>query len=294
MIRCIGLAPAVLLGKGLARLPPRFLLGLSSLLALLLWPLLARRRRIAATNLALCFPELDDGARRALLRANLRETVMGVFEALRAWYAPDAMLRGAARVEGLEHLLAARAAGQGVLLFTGHFTQAELAARLLQDVSGLRVRGVVRRHNSPCVEAELERARRRVFEPTLAKKDVRGLLRSLQSGAVVVYSADQDFSYQHAFVPFFGVPAATLTGTARMVRHARARMLPFWFHRAADGGYVLRIGAPWPGWREAEPAQSAAIYMRELERVVREHPEQYLWVHRRFKTRPPGEPPLYR
>jgi KDO2-lipid IV(A) lauroyltransferase len=109
-----------------------------------------------------------------------------------------------------------------------------------------------------------------------------------------VYSADQDFSYHHAFVPFFGIPAATLTGTARSVRHAGARMLPFWFHRADDGDYVLRIDAPWPGWLEAEPAQSAAIYMRELEQVVRAHPEQYLWVHRRFKTRPAGQPSPYR
>lgn len=291
---CVWLLPLRWLGKALARVPPRLLLGLSRLLVAVFWPLLAARRRIAAINIGLCFPELDEAARRALLRANLAETVMGVFEEFRAWYAPDAALRGAVRIEGAEHLLAAHAAGQGVLLLTGHLIQAELAARLLQLATGLRVRGVVRRHNSPCVEAELERARQRVFEPTLAKKDVRGLLRSLQSGALVVYSADQDFSYQHAFVPFFGVPAATLTGTARIVRQAGATMLPFWFHRADDGSYALRIGAPWPGWLDAEPAQSAAIYMHELEQVVREHPEQYLWVHRRFKTRPPGEPSLYR
>jgi KDO2-lipid IV(A) lauroyltransferase len=288
------LVPLRWLAMALARVPPRFLLALSRGLVTLCWPLLARRRRIAAINIGLCFPERDEAARAALLRANLVETVMGVFEELRAWYAPDALLRGTLRIEGAEHLLAAQAAGQGVLLLTGHFIQAELASRLLQLGTGLRVSGVVRRHNSLCVEAELESARQRVFEPTLAKKDVRGLLRSLQSGARVVYSADQDFSYQHAFVPFFGVPAATLTGTARIVRQAGATMLPFWFHRADDGHYELRIGAPWAGWLEAEPAQSAAIYMRELEQVVREHPEQYLWVHRRFKTRPAGEPSLYR
>ena len=293
-MRCAGLLPLVWLAKGLARLPQGLLLGMSRCLLVLCWPLLASRRRVAATNIALCFPELDAPAQRALVRANLFETVMGVFELLRAWYAPDAALRPAVRIEGLEHLLAARAAGQGVLLLTGHLIQAELASRLLALGTGLPIRGVVRRHNSPCMEAELERARQRVFEPTLAKKDVRGLLRSLQAGDLVAYSADQDFSYQHVFVPFFGIPAATLVGTAKMVRRARAQMLPFWFHRAADGHYLVRIGACWPGWLEGEPAQSAAIYMHELEQVVREHPEQYLWVHRRFKTRPPGEPPVYR
>ena len=294
MTRCAGLLPLVWLAEGVARLPQRLLLGLSRCLVVLFWPLLASRRRIAAINIALCFPELDAPAQRGLLHANLVETVMGMFDQLRAWYAPDAALRHSLRIEGVEHLLAARAAGQGVLLLTGHLIQAELASRLLALGTGLPIRGVVRRHNSPCLEAEYERARQRVFEPTLAKKDVRGLMRSLQSGALVVYSADQDFSYQHAFVPFFGVPAATLVGTEKMVRHAGARMHPFWFHRAADGQYQVRIGASWPGWLEGEPAPSAAIYMRELEQVVREHPEQYLWVHRRFKTRPPGDPPIYR
>jgi KDO2-lipid IV(A) lauroyltransferase len=164
---------------------------------------------------------------------------------------------------------------------------------LLSDALGRPLRGVVRRNNSACLEAEFERARQRVFGPTLAKKDVRGLLRALQHGEIIAYSADQDFSYGHAFVPFFGEPAATLTGTAELARRANARVLPFWFHRDEAGLYRLRVEAEWPQWHNATPEQSAAIYMRELEAVVREKPEQYLWVHRRFKTRPPGAAPVY-
>ena len=293
MIRCPGIAPLEWLARGIARLPQSFLLRLASLLAGLSQVFWARRRRVAQANIALVFPELDPPAQGRLLQANLRETLMGGFELLRAWYAPDSRLRDAVVIEGLEHLHAAKAAGQGVLLFTGHFTQTELAAWLLKRATGGVVRGVVRRHNSACVEDMFERARQRIFGATLAKKDVRGMLRALQAGEWVVYSADQDFNYQHAFVPFFGIPAATFTGTAELVRRSGARMLPFWFHRGADGRYHLRIEAEWPGWRDAEPAQSAAIYMQQLERVVREHPEQYLWVHRRFKTRPPGEAPVY-
>ena len=292
-MRCLGTVPLEWMARGVARLPQSLLLAMSSLLAWLLLPLMAERRRIAGINIALAFPELDVGARRRLLGDNLREAVMGGFELLRAWYAPDSRLHDAVRIEGLEHLQAAKDAGQGVLLFTGHFTQTELASWLLKRATGGSVRGVVRRHNSACIEAMFERARQRIFGATLAKKDVRGLLRSLQAGDWVVYSADQDFNYQHAFVPFFGMQAATLTGTADLVRRSGARMLPFWFHRDADGRYQLRIEATWSGWIEAEPAASAAIYMRELECVVREHPAQYLWVHRRFKTRPPGETPVY-
>ena len=91
----------------------------------------------------------------------------------------------------------------------------------------------------------------------------------------------------------FGVPAATLTSTPDLVRRGRAKVLPFWFHREPDGRYCLYVEEMWPGWLEASPEQAAAIYMRELEAVVRRHPEQYLWVHRRFKTRPPGSPAIY-
>jgi KDO2-lipid IV(A) lauroyltransferase len=290
---CWLLIPLVWKAKVLARLPPSFLLALSGFLAFALRPFMRRRQKVAARNLELCFPQWDEAARARLLHANLRETFMGGFELLRAWYAPAWRLRGCARVEGLEHLREALAAGQGVLLFTGHFTQTELAVRLLSDALAKPLRGVVRRNNSACLETEFERARQRVFGPTLAKKDVRGLLRALQHGQIIAYSADQDFSYGHAFVPFFGVAAATLTGTAELARRGGARVLPFWFHRDSTGIYHLRVEAEWPQWRNATPEQSAAIYMRELEAVVRERPEQYLWVHRRFKTRPPGAAPVY-
>ena len=293
-MRCWGMAPVVWLARGIARLPQGFLLRLSGLLSFLLWPLLARRRRIAATNLALCFPELSGAERRRLLHANLRATVMGALELLRAWYAPSRSLAGLARIEGLEHLRAALDAGQGVLLFTGHFTFTELAVRLVSEALGRPLAVVVRRNNSACLEQAMAQARARVFEPVLEKKDVRGLLRTLQGGHALVYSADQNFTYQNAFVPFFGIDAATLTSTPELVRRGNARMLPFWCHREADGTYRLRIEPAWPGWTEGSAEQAATIYMRELERVVRKHPEQYLWVHKRFKTRPAGAPEIYR
>lgn len=292
--RCWFIAPLDLLAAGIARLPQSLLLGLGSLLGVLMRPLLGKRRRYARINLALCFPALDDAQRRRLLRENLRATATGALELLRAWYAPAPALEGLAEVEGLEHLRAAVASGRGVLLFGGHFTHAELAARLLQQLSGQPVHVVVRRNNNRCLEAMFDGARRRAFAGTLAKKDVRGLLRTLLQGGVVAYSADQNFTYQSAFVPFFGIPAATLTATPDLARRGKAVVLPFWFHRGGDGRYRLRLEPQWSGWPSNDPAADAARYMSELEQVVRQHPEQYLWVHRRFKTRPPGEADVYR
>jgi len=292
--RCWFTAPLELLAAGIARLPQRLLLGLGACLSVLLAPLAGRRRHYARVNLALCFPDLDPRQRQQLLRANLRATTIGALELLRAWYAPATALAGLADVAGTEHLRAALDQGRGVLLFGGHFTHSELAARLLQQATSVPVHVVVRRNNHACLEAMFDRARRAAFAGTIAKKDVRGLLRVLSRGGVVAYSADQNFTYQSAFVPFFGVPAATLTATPDLARRGRAVVLPCWLHRDADGRYQLRIEPPWQGWPSGDAVADAARYMHELEQVVRQHPEQYLWVHRRFKTRPPGQPDPYR
>lgn len=292
--RCWFIAPLDLLAAGIARLPQSVLLGLGRAMSWLLGPVMRKRSRYARTNIALCFPELDDARRKQLLSDNLRATVTGALELIRAWYAPSPTLADLAEIEGIEHLRAATAAGRGVLLFGGHFTSSELCARLLQEVAAQPVHVVVRRNNHRCLEAMFERARRSRFAGTIAKKDVRGLLRVLSNGGVVAYSADQNFTYQNAFVPFFGIPAATLAATPELARRGKAVVLPFWFHRDRDGRYHLRIEPQWHGWPSGDPAADAARYMAELEKVVRQHPEQYLWVHRRFKTRPPGEADVYR
>ena len=291
---CWFIAPLEWAAAVIVRLPQRVLLVLGRGLAALLWPVLGKRRRYAAINLALCFPELEASQRQQLLRDNLCATVTGALELLRAWYAPSTSLAGLAQVEGMEHLRAATASGRGVLLFGGHFTHSELAARLLSEASGQSVHVMVRRNNHRCLEGMFERARRRAFAGTVAKKDVRGLLKALSRGGVVAYSADQNFNYQNAFVPFFGVPASTLTVTPELAARGNAVVLPFWFHRDAEGKYQLRIEPQWSGWPSGDATADAARYMHELEQVVRQHPEQYLWVHRRFKTRPPGEASVYR
>ena len=292
-MRCLSVRLLDPLARALARLPQPAVLALGRLVAWLAWPLLASRRRIAGINIALCFPELDPAARRRLRDATLVNLVTGVPELLRAWLAPSRTLAGLATIDGLHHLQQALARGQGVLLMTGHFTHTELAVRLLSEALGRPVRVVVRRHNNACLEQWFDRSRAAVYGPTIGKKDVRALLRNLMDGQPVVYSADQNFTYQNAFVPFFGVPAATLTATPELVRRAKAVLLPFWFHRDADGRYRIRIEAAWENWPSEDPVADATRYMAELERVVRECPSQYLWTHRRFKTRPPGEPPVY-
>ncbi len=292
-MRCLATPLLRALAWAVARLPQRALLASGRVLAWLAWPLLRSRRRIARINVDACFPALAAEARRRLADESVVNTVVGACELLRAWHAPPPALRGLADIEGLEALRDALARGQGVLLMCGHFTHTELAARLLSEALGRPVRVVVRRHNHACLERWFEASRSRVFGPTIGKKDVRGLLRALQAGEAVVYSADQNFTYQNAFVPFFGVPAATLTAVPDLVRRGRAVLMPFWYRRGADGRYRLRVEPTWADWPGGDAVADAARYMAELETVVREAPAQYLWAHRRFKTRPAGEASFY-
>ena len=291
--RCAWTGVARALARRLARWPQAWLLRLAVVLAWLAHPLLQRRRRIAARNLALCFPDLGRRAQRRLLRATMRDTVAGALETLRAWFAPAEALRGLCEVDGLEHLRAALAEGRGVLLVTGHMPHFELSGRLLGEALGRKVALHARRHNDPCLDQWIDDARRGAFSRTIAKKDKAALLAALREGEAVLYLGDQDFSYHHVFVPFFGVPAATVTALPELMEASGAPALPLWMQRHADGRYSLRIEPAWPGWPTGDARADAARYMAELEAVVRRAPSQYLWVHRRFKTRPPGEPGFY-
>jgi KDO2-lipid IV(A) lauroyltransferase len=274
------------------RWPQPLVLAVGRALAWLGRPLLRKRRRVARINIDLCFPEFDENARRRLVDASVANTVIGVFEMLRAWHAPAKTLAPLATVEGIDRLRDALARG-GVVLLGGHLTHSELAMRMIGDALGRKPFALVRRHNDPCLERWIDRSRLRMLAGTVAKKDVRGLLRALQAGEPVAYLSDQNFNYQHAFVPFFGVPAATITALPDIVRRGRATMLPFWSRRDADGRYHVTVGPAWDGWPSDDPERDAARYMAELEAAVRAAPDQYLWVHQRFKTRPPGAPPLY-
>ncbi len=276
-----------------AALPLRTALRLGFALGRGLGWLARRRCHVAAVNLRLCFPELDAGARAQLLEANLAATGMGLLEIALCWWAPDAALRERVEIEGLEHYDAALARGKGAILLTGHFTTLELGAGLFALHRPFHA--MYRPHGNPLYDTVMRWAReRRSRMATIPRDDVRAMLRALKRGETVWYAPDQDYGgTDSVFVPFFGIPARTITATSRFARITGAAVVPYYPERLADGRYRIRVLPALEGFPSDDEFRDAARINALIEGWVRAVPEQYLWVHRRFKGRPPGEPKLY-
>ncbi|MBV4503421.1 lipid A biosynthesis lauroyl acyltransferase [Pseudomonas sp. BW13M1] len=287
------------LGLGLlwlvAQLPYRALLGLGRALGAVMYRVAGERRRIAARNLELCFPELSGDERQHLLKENFASTGIAFFEMAMSWWWPKARLARLAHIEGIEHLQAAQREGEGAILMAVHFTTLEIGAALLGQAH--TIDGMYREHGNAVFDFIQRRGRERHNPDSLAveRDDVRGMLKLLRKGRAIWYAPDQDYGIkQSIFVPLFGIPAATVTATTKFARLGKARVIPFTQRRLEDGsGYRLVVHPPladFPG--ETEEADCLRIN-QWVEGVLRECPEQYLWAHRRFKSRPEGEPRLY-
>ncbi len=288
------------LGLGLlwlvVQLPYRVQLALGRGLGALMYRTAGARPAIAARNLELCFPQMSAAERERLLRENFASTGIAFFEMAMSWWWPRSRLSRLAHIEGLEHLQQAQQEGQGVILMALHFTTLEIGAALLGQHH--TIDGMYREHKNPLFDYVQRRGRERHNPDATAieREDIRAMLKVLRAGRAIWYAPDQDYGRkQSIFVPLFGVSAATVTATTKFARLGKARVVPFTQERLVDGsGYRLVIHPPlsdFPG--ESEEADCLRIN-QWIERAVSQHPEQYLWAHRRFKTRPEGEPRLYR
>ena len=286
--------------RGPRHWPVWFGIGVAALLARLPWPLqrvlgrgiggllmrlLGSRRRVAARNIALCFPELDAAAQDALLRKSFAELGIGLFEFARAWWGSVAPMRGKVVVEGLEHLEAARAGGRGVIIVSGHFVTLELAARLMCDHAPLA--GMYRPHDGAVMEWAVRRGRLRYATAMFTREELRPALRHLKQGGLLWFAPDQDTRRgDSVFVPFFGRPAYSLTSTHQLARLSGAAVMGFAHVRLDDGSYRLRLTPVFEGFPSNDATADTARVMAEIETMIRDAPTQYLWIHRRFKRQP--------
>lgn len=274
----------------LARLPWSLQRVLGRGLGALLRMALRERRMVAERNLALCFPECDADARAALLHGHFAAIGIGVFEFARAWWGSVQPLRRGLVVEGLEHMEAARAGGRGVIVVSGHFTTLEVCGRLMCDHVPLA--GMYRPHGQAAMEWAVRRGRARYAAAMFPKQDVRGAVRHLKRGGLLWYAPDQDPSRgDSVYVRFFGQAAHSLTSTHQLARLSGAAVLLFEHARRDDGGYTLKLWPAFDGFPSTDATADTARIMSGIETMARAAPEQYLWIHRRFKRQPDGVSP---
>jgi KDO2-lipid IV(A) lauroyltransferase len=234
----------------------------------------------------LCFPELDTRKQQQLVNRCYDSLGMSLVETAFAYWADDGEIDRYSTLEGLEYIEAARQQGKGVLLLSGHFCSLDFAGRILA------------RHHPVCftyqklrnrlIDRAIKKRRAETSEILINRYDTRGFIKALKNGHVVWYAPDQDQSRKNSvFAPFFNIPANTLTATTKLVKLTGAVVLPFHVRRLPDSrGYALTIAPPLENFPGTSEVEDATRFNAIIESQIREHPEQYLWMHRRFKTRP--------
>lgn len=279
--------------KLIAHLPMRVNFAIGSGLGWLLFHLVPSRKRIADTNISLCFPELDATAREQMVRNIIKSCGISFFESAMALWGPSQRLRSCHSITGLEHLHAAKAAGKGVLLVGCHMTTMDICGRMLASHAKFDV--LYRQDPNPLLAYMLVKARESFNGKSIISVETRKLVRNLRAGHIVWYAPDQDFGIKHSiFAPFFNISAATVPGTGRFAKLGNARVMTFAHYRENNGTYRINISAPWENFPSGDDVIDTTFANKMIENVIREKPDQYLWVHRRFKTRPAGEAVPYK
>lgn len=273
----------------LAHLPFPLQLAIGRVLGILFYYFGRYRRHITEVNIRLCFPELNETAQKKLVRDIFIANGIGIVESAMGWWLDTRIWRDRTTFIGLNHLEEAKQQGRGVVMIGAHFTTLDFAGTLLTQVMEF---GVTYRENKNALFDAVMKARRfRFAQKVIHRHDIRGMMRSLKNNEIVWYAPDQDYGAEHSvFAPFFGVPAATVNITSRLAKMNHSPVLFVAHYRNPDNsGYRLEFTPILDNFPSDDDVADATRINKIIEHFIRKQPDQYLWLHRRFKTRPPGE-----
>ena len=251
------------------------------------------RRAIVRRNIELCFPELSPQERNALAFEHFKALGMSVVEMGLGRWAKDERLVAITTIDGLENIRKPLAEGRGVIMLAAHFTTLEISGRVLaQHVPPFD--SVYRKNRSEFI-TELQRSgRERTVDVTIEKRDIKQMVRRLRDGRIVWYAPDQSYNRKGSeVIEFFGVPSMHTTATSTLARLGKAAVVPFFTKRKADGSYQMSLLPAFENFPTDDPVADTRRYVEALEAHVRTCPEQYFWIHRKFKDLPDGYPDYY-
>ncbi|MGA1204884.1 MAG: lysophospholipid acyltransferase family protein [Opitutales bacterium] len=285
-------ALGILLLRAAAKLPIPWMQAIGKAIGSFIWVVFPYRKRVALTNIRLCFPEMPESGRLDLARRHYQAMGMGIFELAAAWYKSPEQLQKISEVVGMEHLEAVAASGRGALLLSAHFTTLEIGGRIL--LTHRLFSCLYRKPDQPVIAREMTRSREKLMKRVIHMDEMNDLIRALREGDMVWYAPDQGKKIKYSEVlPFFGVPAVTNTATARIARMGKAAIVPFMGYRLPDGTYRVEIYPEVKDIPTKDPAADAVRINHLIEELILRAPEQYFWLHKRFKRRGPGYENVY-
>ena len=251
------------------------------------------RRHITTINIGLCFKGLGKQEQNILIHDTMIDNGVGLLELCIAWFNPKQIRPEMVEIVGEQHLIDAIKEKKGVILVGAHYTTLDLGGVLMSMYHKVGV--MYRANKNPLFDLVMKNSRAKFCAAVIERSDMRSVIRFLKKGGVMWYAPDQDYGRSNSvFAPFFGIEAATINVIPRLAKINDSPVLILGHHRTADGkGYVVSITKPLENFPSWDDVADATTINRELEKQIRKHPVQYMWLHRRFKTRPEGDARLY-
>jgi Kdo2-lipid IVA lauroyltransferase/acyltransferase len=276
----------------IAHLPLSWVRGLGRVLGLVLYTLVASRRKVVDVNLRLCFPQWTPQERRRATREVFVYVAQSFLDRAWLWHAPPDVVKGRVHLTGAVDELA----GQGAtILFCPHFVGLDAGVSAMSQQVPRTFVGIYTQQSNPVIDAWVLQGRNRFGDarPMSRSEGVRDLIAALRAGHVMYLLPDMNFGPEESiFVPFYGVPAATVPSLSRFARLGRAKVVPL-ITKLTPQGYEVRVGEAWKDYPTKDLEADTALMNLRLQAYIDEMPSQYYWVHKRFKTRPPGAPGVY-
>ncbi|MDC9726357.1 MAG: lipid A biosynthesis acyltransferase [Candidatus Thioglobus sp.] len=274
-----------------AKLPFKIQVSLGKVIGIMLYPLLSRFRNIAFINISRCFPNKKKSEVEMLVKQNFEAIGISIFETANAYFATNAKIESMLTIRNEQHLTKAIEKNKNVILLAAHFLPLMLGSRAL--LLKHNIANIYRPQNNALFDEVMRKGFVNNGAVMIKTKDTRGMLKSIKDKLPIWYAPDQDLGMEKCvFAPFFNIQTATVSATARLAKGNNTAVIPYFFIRT-ESGYQMEFSPPIDNYPDSDPVNSASMTNQILETQILKHPEQYLWIHRRFKTRPIGEAEFY-